>query len=85
MTKEEAVSQLRIHYNNPNYYVEMDALLIAIESIDKQIHKKPTIVEDDKSGAWMRIDCPICKAGLRPLQEFCDCCGQAIGWCDERM
>lgn len=63
------------------YSDEHEALMIAIEALEKQIPKKP--IEDTEYVGWLIWRCPICRKEvgrvLEPLQHHCEC-GQAIDW-----
>ena len=85
MTNEEAKKEIkkfeRCHYEKPNGDADLrvyEALAIAVESIDKQIPKKP--IEKD---GW--IACPNCEISMsgRMYEPRCDNCGQALNWSEE--
>ena len=50
----------------------------AIESLEKQIPKKP--IDDYR---YKPKICPFCHTFLENYQSFCDNCGQAIDWSEE--
>lgn len=56
------------------------AIDLAIESLEKQIPKKPI----EKDEGWIRWFCPTCNSQVGAVMErkyhFCDECGQAIDW-----
>lgn len=54
---------------------EKDLYTFAIECIDKQIPKKPTIEYLPLFKAY----CPVCEGRLLP-SKWCSKCGQAILW-----
>ena len=57
-----------------------EACLLACEALEKQIPKKPIIIEAEDY--FVHTLCPNCeKVELGFTQPcFCDCCGQAIDW-----
>ena len=57
-----------------------DAHVLAIESMEKQIPKKPIETEHFNC---LNYECPICEGGLYYEQEYCDECGQALKWGEE--
>ncbi len=57
------------------------ALRIAQACVDKQIGKKPLVVEE-YNGGWVpiRYPCPQCGGSLYVLVCYCPNCGQKIDW-----
>lgn len=83
MTESEAIKELKIHieylkYNwkpHPDYWV-LEALNIGIESLEKQIPKKPDFTEDKEFAL-----CPCCNGkSLLDKQKYCDNCVQKLDW-----
>ena len=56
------------------------ALDMAIESMEKQVAKKPIETEHFNC---LNYECPICGGGLYHEQQYCDECGQALKWGEE--
>ena len=57
-----------------------EAMRMAIQSLEKQIPKKP--YKDNENGIYEKEYCPICHISLFPNDHHC-ICGQAIDWRDE--
>lgn len=57
--------------------IEYNAIQTAIDAIEKQIPKKYIFVNG-------RCVCPNCKENKQSLDIYCDNCGQAIDWSDEK-
>ena len=89
MTHEEAIKVLRVildPYDYPFgekskcYQYDLEAINKAIESLKKQIPKKPYDI----------VHCPLCKieVELQPIDTeqvtYCLHCGQAIDWSDDK-
>ena len=55
----------------------IDALEMAIKSLEKQIPKKPK--ERDCIG-FNTLVCPVCKDALYLYEPYCDNCGQKLDW-----
>ena len=74
-----------VHYDESLGYQltseDFEWLEEAKEALEKQTPKKPTIDEYD-DGTYSYI-CP-CGAEVKENQAYCDICGQAIDWSDER-
>jgi uncharacterized OB-fold protein len=62
---------------------ENEALEKAIEALEKQIPKKPLLVPDGKSKIHT-FKCPTCGQAMYRVRLFCDDCGQAIDWSNEK-
>lgn len=58
-----------------------EAVLKAIEALEKQIPKKPTIKKSCKVNAFT-LRCPNCEAVLQADSPCCRYCGQALDWSD---
>ena len=54
------------------------ALATAIECCEKQIPKKPKMVQ----GFMTVFHCPICEGVIQFKQTYCDDCGQKLDWGD---
>lgn len=79
LTFEEA--KARFDFFRP-YLVGNDwkeAYTIAINSIEKQIAKKPVIITDICEELPFVLLCPNCNAELEAYEHHCTC-GQALDW-----
>lgn len=85
MTKQEATTTLcGIARDNVFRFSDeqQEAIVIAIECIEKQIPKKPITIDD----GWRYWDCPTCGARVGENMNFryYSClCGQLIDWSDD--
>lgn len=79
MTREEAAKTLTELRRLPLLLTEKEAeaVDIALESLDKQIPKKPELVpiKENTRHTWK---CPTC--GGYEILKFCQHCGQKISW-----
>ena len=90
MTYEEAIKNINalnaVCGQKDLYDAEFEsALALAIESLEKQIPKKPIIREaEDYFGYVEHILCPNCEKVDFGYEHpcFCKLCGQAIDWED---
>ena len=89
MTKQEALKSLKFEVYEEGHcsYIE-EELDIAIDALEKQIAKKPTVLINDKD---VRIGNILFKKGVKTYkcvcgywitltQEYCNHCGQKIDW-----
>lgn len=91
MTPQEAIETIKIaiaevEWNYPMEYAV--AFENAIESLEKQISKKPTpqVVKGGKrligNGWWCKgttvYKCPCCNSWITPTYKYCINCGQAL-------
>ena len=86
MTAAEIQERLGCILNN-NQFTKADkkAMYLAINTINKQIPKKPTNFAIDNNGYIIYdCECPSCKQSHRELFPFAFCihCGQALEWGD---
>lgn len=84
MTEIEAhriVSLFREQWDKNSKTPNAHALDVAIQALEKQILKKPK--EKDCIG-FNTLACPECKMALYSYEPYCDNCGQAIDWSDEK-
>ena len=84
MTNEEVIENLKYLISDDCTDTQRDfveEIKIAIEAIEKQIPKKPIIIEETKDYFGHTL-CPNCeKVDFGFTQPcFCDRCGQAIDW-----
>ena len=64
--------------------VEVEALLVAAEALEKQVPKKPYDVNDD----WSYFKCSTCGDEIYSTSDFedhkyCLHCGQALDWSED--
>lgn len=94
MTSKEAIkilqSQLHLDCKADLAIKELEARIVAIEALEKQIPKKPYIQQDDRSNDCM--ECPSCDSFIGYEYDcrdehyqinYCPNCGQAIDWSEE--
>lgn len=89
MTPKEAIEILQEEHDYAQHLSYVNAALKqAIESLEKQIPKKPFVIEKQYFG------CPYCEHDLgvdcddiyvyeilKP--NYCECCGQHLDWSDD--
>lgn len=71
-----------------NEYISKDVLITCVNTLGKQIPKKPFRHLEDGDEEW--YDCPTCGRGLSlgfkkiidHKYEYCKHCGQCIDWSD---
>jgi predicted RNA-binding Zn-ribbon protein involved in translation (DUF1610 family) len=89
MTTKEALQELQNGENaifagsNVDIRVSIDALNTAITALQKQMPKKPLIVDED----YNYFECPYCNHAIFSTSDLTDhknClnCGQALDWGD---
>lgn len=88
MTPQETVKWLKaieekyIHGGDEDFDEKRKiAINTAIEALEKQIPKKPTIKKSVKVNAFT-LKCPNCEAVLQADSPCCRYCGQALDWSD---
>lgn len=77
MTREEAIKYLEQHA-----FIDDEVKDMCIESLEKQIPKKPmeVITEDNE---FICMICPSCQEiAVEFNDRFCKHCGQALDWSD---
>ena len=91
MTESEAIKELQDNIDLPfGVTVSDEASRMAIQSLEKQIPKKPMPIDYEKyidvidnarllRGAYW---CPNCKRVVKS-GSFCNDCGQKLDWSDE--
>lgn len=77
MTYEEAMTMLVNHqaWARSESHRYADAVDVAIECIEKQISRKPTLQNNQHE------KCPNCGSFI--IMEYCANCGQKIDWSEE--
>ena len=84
MTNEEVLEYLKSTNESPYESVLMriskEALGKVIESLEKQVPKKPLLVPYEES-RLRTYKCPTC--GSYELRLHCDICGQKLDWGNE--
>ena len=92
MTTQEAIEIIESNFRNCSIAEDQEATSMAINSLEKQIPKKPTApkVEVPKikvgNGFWGKgttvYRCPCCNELISRICDCCYKCGQAIDWSD---
>ena len=85
MTAIEAIRNIEIaiaevEWEYPMQYAE--AFDVAIEALEKQIPKKPKLVNEDYTmdGIWVKdFECPSC-GNPYVDDSYCQTCGQRLDW-----
>ena len=88
MTPKEAIEGLKPYIDNEAYTEHFqDVCKMAITALEKQIPKKPYILQDDRNNDC--IECPFCDSFIGYEYDcrdehyqinYCPYCGQAIAW-----
>lgn len=95
MTENEAIKILNTFPKEDEMY---DAAQMAINALEKQIPKKPNKTIDSSCGVKKEVHvCPVCDYYLTEVHfiapqkiesnkkiTYCEICGQAIDWSDEK-
>ena len=82
MKPEEAIAEIRESglYGNQ---VHMETLELALESLEKQVPKKPNVKElPDAFGRLYWNVCGACDEEIESDYDYCPDCGQRIDWED---
>ena len=82
MKPEEAIAEIRESglYGNQ---VHMETLELALESLEKQVPKKPNVKElPDAFGRLYWNVCWACDEEIESDYDYCPDCGQRIDWED---
>ena len=78
----EAIEEKYIHGGDELFDQKRKiAISNAVEALEKQIPKKPTIKKSVKVNAFT-LRCPNCEAVLQADSPCCRYCGQALDWSD---
>ena len=84
MTKSEAKVILESEYKfHGECSVFGEALILAINALEKQIPKKPHKNFEKFSGVWCSCGKYLGKGYFVEKQSFCSNCGQKLDWSDE--
>ena len=85
---EKAIKTIQVAIADVEWNYPLDysvAFETAIEALEKQIPKKPVVVDEEyifEKDEWEKdYECPSCG---NPYAEdsFCSCCGQKLDWSD---
>ena len=88
ISREEAITELKIMRSLTGFAGQKEALSVAIEDMQKQIPQKPTIWGDGYANGVLIYDmwdCPNCEKSYEidyDHYDHCPNCGQAIDWSD---
>ena len=94
MTENEAIKELEWAKNRLMQSSHMDnnrmkAFNMAIQALEKQMAKKPIIIDKQfRDGEVVEVEwqCPICGLNVieePPCQEYCQRCGNKLYWPEE--
>ena len=84
MTAQEAIKRLQYERPAREYHSNLNEVFdMAIEALEKQIHKKPLqIITDDNE--YICMICPSCQQIAVDLDDIhCWKCGQKLDWSEE--
>ena len=88
MTAEEAIKTIQVAIAEVEWEYPLDysvAFKTAIEALEKQIPKKPVVVDEEyifEKDEWEKdYECPSCGNPYAD-DSFCSCCGQKLDWSD---
>ena len=84
MTVQEAIREFKLRLAIPDYKKQIpeyyQAMDIAVQSLEKQIPKKPLPVITHYNEFICAI-CPSCqKIAVEVDDNYCRCCGQKLDW-----
>ena len=85
MTEREASTILKAEIvHHPEYSIFAEALGIAIQSLEKQIAKKPQKTESEGYRYTDTYRCPNCGGNFSGtgIANYCYHCGQKLDWSD---
>lgn len=84
MTKEQMAIN-RLMCGNTAHSCKADYIKLAINSLEKQIPKKPVKSENQVARYVNTYYCPICNLGITGtnIAKWCYHCGQKLDWSDE--
>lgn len=89
MTENEAIKSLELCKESRIFIPNNIVLDLAIQALEKQIPKKPIIIDrrfqngDEVCVEWK---CPVCGLNVieePPCQEYCQSCGNKLDWSEE--
>ena len=89
MTESEAITKLKRKAYRTTCYgdkvLEHEENLVAIETLEKQIPKKPIKSENQVVRYVNTYYCPICELGITGtnIAKWCYHCGQKLDWSEE--
>lgn len=80
--------EIECHNGNDNVVIPKEILKVCVEALEKQIPKKPEIIEGkmwvcpncNNNLLWLYEEYPEKKTELNKGLPFCLSCGQAIDW-----
>lgn len=80
-SEAEAIECLKSNKPISGYVMLQESIGIAIRALEKQIPKKPKKID---CIGFDSLVCYECKKALYLYEPYCDNCGQAIDWGDEK-
>ena len=87
MTENEAIEVIKSNRPTSGYVLLNEALGTAINALEKQIPKKPPVI--NRPSIFVKVPvCPNCSTSehYQPLYgktKYCNNCGQKLDWSDE--
>lgn len=83
MTKQEALKSIVEDGINlgAGDYIELEALALAKEALEKQIPKNPIKIQTSPKRFYYA--CPICENRQDRQEKHCYECGQSLDWSEE--
>jgi len=77
---EESLSPFHLESDGEwtNYEFNTSTIRVAIESLEKQVAKKPDYEVLHDNSSW--IHCTVCNQVWEEQQRYCHYCGQKINW-----
>lgn len=91
MTAKEAIKTIQVAIAEVEWEYPLDysvAFKTAIEALEKQIPKKPVVVDEEyifEKDEWEKdYECPSCGNPYAD-DSFCSCCGQKLDWSDTNV
>lgn len=87
MKPEQALEILKANEEKTTATNYLRCKNVAIEALEKQIPKKPVVVDEDyifEKDEWEKdYECPNC--GNPYIDDsYCSCCGQKLDWSDAK-
>ena len=95
MTAQEAIKDIVENgiKLGAGYYVNVEALKVAVSTLEKQIPKNPIKLKAEQDikigeGTWKAgttvYKCPCCNSFISYSSNYCPKCGRALDWSDSK-
>ena len=72
------------YFGYMNLCVPIRSYMKALDAVKRRIHKKPESVEVFIDDVLFLGICPECKSGVTSDMNYCNKCGQALDWSDDK-